>query len=152
MSAEKTRQVSGREELGQHFHVTCGRAIVEGIQETLGKHGARALLIQTGRKRGLSLSTEADISASDICAERICEILINYLGQNGTRLCLVERVTGSPDRLTVEVSNLIEDSENCSYTLGVFTGFLEGCLNEKFQGQIESIGASHSAVISLNQI
>ncbi|MEM6820739.1 MAG: hypothetical protein AAF558_02190 [Verrucomicrobiota bacterium] len=152
MSEIKLNGIEGRDVLGNYFHVVCGRAILDGIQETLGEAGARALLVQAGRKRGQSLAVDLGDQAKPESLEQFQKVLGEQLGSSGTRLCLIKEVTGEWNHLQIYVSDLLEYKIESAYTLGVFQGFLEQSLDGLFQGTIEKGEKDGSVVLCFRRI
>lgn len=154
-----TAQKSLRNELGGFNSTVCTKAIVVGIEEALGEKAAAIALVMAGRQRGKSLAKALGLEGKgvDLPIEEIAKQGGEALGQDGTRLCLIDKVEKTTDdgeniylvytRETICSAGEEEGSPRlCTYTLGAVQGFLEALLNKRLRGeQIESVlrGSDH---------
>ncbi|NJN72199.1 MAG: hypothetical protein HC799_04970 [Limnothrix sp. RL_2_0] len=151
-----------RHTLGDFNSTICTKAIVVGIEEALGAKAAAIALIMAGRQRGKDLAQELDVvsKGETLTIEEIAAQAAHALGQDGTRLCLIDKVeeNNSGDEpfylvYTRETICSTGEEENsprlCTYTLGAIQGFLEAFLNKRLRGeQIESVlrGSDHDVL------
>ncbi|MGQ9837102.1 MAG: hydrocarbon-binding protein [Cyanobacteriota bacterium] len=145
-----------RQELGDFVSVVCFKAIIKGMEDSLGKQATAIALISAGRQRGKNLAEslgfdKAEISLTDVAAE------LNYaLGPEGTRLCMVDKVVEESGvyRIYVRETACSVGEEQGSlwestYTLGTIQGVLEVITGKKLHGkQTESVlrGGTHDVL------
>ncbi|MGB2927058.1 MAG: hypothetical protein WBB82_17300 [Limnothrix sp.] len=151
-----------RHELGQFNSTICTKAIVVGIEEALGEKAAAIALIMAGRQRGKDLARDLDVvgKGEKLAIEEIGAQAAKSLGQDGTRLCLIDKVEkkegeDGPFYLVYTRETICSAGEEegsprlCTYTLGAIQGFLEAFLNQRLRGeQVESVlrGGDHDVL------
>ncbi len=104
-----------RPTLGPYMSVLCFRYLSDDAEELAG----HALIIDAGRQRGHDLIEELGLQKSSRDAQYIQEHLDKFLGEDGTRLCLVNQVK-EKEGGGYEVYT--SDNAHAVYTLGVLIG------------------------------
>ena len=144
-----------RKELGEYSSSVCLKAIVVGMEEALGEKAAAIALIAAGRQRGKQLAEQLGLAGKEdeISLGELQKMLNKTLGKEGTRLCLIDKITHEDDvykvstRETVCSAGELEgSSRECTYTLGAVQGLLESFLNKRLRGKhTESVlrGGTH---------
>ncbi|EDX74624.1 hypothetical protein MC7420_6102 [Coleofasciculus chthonoplastes PCC 7420] len=138
-----------RQELGDFGSIGEMKAIVSGIEETLGTRAAAIAMLSAGRQRGQELAKKLNLVDQDasVSLEEITEKAQLALGKEGTRLCVIDKIIKEGDvykvytRETFDSFGEIQGSTRvASFTMGAVQGFLEAFLNQRLQGtQIESL-------------
>ena len=142
-----------RPELGELCSVVCYKSAVVGMEEALGEKATAIALTAAGRSRGKQLAKElglANLSTSlDIVTSKIADVL----GQEGFRLCIVEKIISQGETIKVITSETLcsaaepqGSNRKCTFTLGAVWGILEQVFGKRLRGkQIESVlrGGSH---------
>jgi predicted hydrocarbon binding protein len=102
----------------------------------------RAPIVAAGRKRGLDIVEELGMLGSSRDPAVLHQKLDAILGLDGTRLCLVQRVTARPEGgyevyLTESACTAGQTASEplCAYTLGVFIGAIQALTGERMQGR-----------------
>lgn len=135
-----------RAELGDFSSIICFKALVVGVEEALGEKAAAIALISAGRNRGKNVAALLGLTGKGITAD-IIPLLQQSLGKEGTRLCIVESITESGDKITVQCKETIcsagepQDSpRKLTFTLGAIQGVLEQVTGKRLRGkQTESV-------------
>lgn len=136
-----------RENLDDFVSLVCVKSIITGMEDTLGKKAIAIALIAAGRTRGKNLTDSLGLSNSKISLEEVASKLNFALGNNGTKLCLVEKVEQINDSILVHAKETLFSSleeknsfRGCNYTLGVIWGALESIYDRRYQGShVESV-------------
>jgi hypothetical protein len=142
-----------RATLGDFSSIACFKAVITGMEEMLGERATAIALTSAGRIRGRQLAQELGLSGASLSLEEITSKVSYALGQDGTRLCIIDKImeVGKVWRVyTSETLCSVGEPQNserkCTYTLGAVCGVLEIVLGKRLQGKhIESVlrGASH---------
>ena len=144
-----------RPELGDFSSIVCFKAIVVGVEEALGEKTAAIALIAAGRQRGKKLAEDLSLAGKggELSLEIIADKVHIALGQDGTCLCIVDKITQEGDVYKVYTRETIcsageseGSSRQCTFTLGAIQGFLESLLGKRLRGQqTESVlrGGTH---------
>jgi hypothetical protein len=142
--------------LGDFNSIVCTKAIVKGVEEALGEKAAAIALISAGRARGKSLIAELGLNGQQISLETLTPLIAKALGQDGTKLCIVDKIVEVDGSYFVYAKETVctadePDGSNrpCTFTLGAVQGALEAMLNVRLRGKhIEFIkqGASHDVL------
>lgn len=145
-----------RKDLGDFSSIVCFRALVVGVEETLGRAAAMVALKAAGRKRGHGLIASLDLTGAKPPGDRIASALDDALGKEGTRLCGVDRVDIGDDTYTVYLRDTIcsadepqGSSRELSFTFGALHGAMEALYDVKLRGkQIGSVlrGQDHDII------
>jgi predicted hydrocarbon binding protein len=142
-----------RQTLGDFCSVVCMKAIITGIEETLGERATAIALISAGRERGRALIAELGIANTDLSLDDLASQLNRALGKDGTRLCIIDKIERTDDAIKVYTLETVcsagepeGSNRKCTYTLGAVWGALEQILGKRLQGKhVESVllGGSH---------
>lgn len=146
-----------RPALGDFSSIVCFRAVVTGVQETLGERAAMVALKGAGRMRGTDLVESLGMKgAAPEDPSKGAEALDAALGPDGTKLCRVRKLTREDDTFKVYLQETIcsagepEGSEaKLSFTFGALHGALESLYGVKLRGkQVESVlrGSEYDAI------
>lgn len=142
-----------RPELGQFSSIVCFKALITGIEDSLGEKATAIALIAAGRARGKKLAQDLGLAGSQMSLDEAAAKLSQALGKDGTRLCKVDKITQQGDVIKVYTSETIcsanepeGSSRNCTFTLGAIWGALEQLIGQRLHGKhTESVlrGSSH---------
>jgi len=142
-----------RPELGQFSSIVCFKAVITGMEDSLGEKATAIALIAAGRARGKKLAQELGLVGSQISLDEAAAKLSQALGKDGTRLCKVDKITQEGDVVKVYASETLcsanepeGSSRNCTFTLGAIWGALEQLIGKRLHGKhTESVlrGSSH---------
>ncbi|MBD3883705.1 hypothetical protein IFO70_18235 [Phormidium tenue FACHB-886] len=144
-----------RSELGDFSSIICFRAVVTGVEEALGEKAAAIALIAAGRARGRQIAEQLGLKNSSTDLAGIATRLDEVLGKEGTRLCIIDKITMDGTirvycRETICSSGESEGSNRkLTYTLGALQGALEQITGHRLRGkQIESVlrGSTHDVI------
>ncbi|MGL5794156.1 MAG: hydrocarbon-binding protein, partial [Waterburya sp.] len=90
-----------REKLGGFISVVCFKGVITGMEEALGDKATAIALISAGRSRGKKLVAELGLGGTNLSLEELANKLDHALGENGTRLCKVNRIEDHGDMIKV---------------------------------------------------
>lgn len=138
-----------RQKLGSYMSIECFRYLRFGAEDTAG----RALIVSSGKLRGHSLKDILKgVSADD--EAKVQQLLAQTLGAEGTRLCLVEKVSRTANGFDVVVdesaccSGTTAEESVCAYSLGVFIGAFESITGKRLMGtEVECQATGHANCI-----
>ena len=138
-----------RSKLGEFSSIVCLKAIITGMEDTLGDKATEIALVSAGRIRGKKLAMDGQLGSlnMDENLEEITKAIAEVLGADGTRLLLLHKIECKDDLIytycTETVCSAGEDSgssRQCSFTLGALQGVLEIITERRLRGvQIESV-------------
>ena len=136
-----------RQELGDFSSIVCFKAAIVGIEEALGKKAATIALVAAGRQRGKGLAESLGLSGKPADWGEVTQLLQKALGREGTRLCLIHKITEEDEGFKVYCQETVcssmelqGSSRVLSYTLGAIQGVLEEITGKRLRGhQIESV-------------
>jgi len=143
-----------RAALGDFSSVVCFKAVIVGVEDTLGPDGAAVVFTRAGKVRGKALVAELGLTGSQIAIEKLAGTLNAALGQDGTRLCGVSRsyVVIETQDTVCSAGEAQGSDRKCTFTLGAIWGALEAITDTMFLGeQTESVlrgGASDKFVFT----
>ncbi len=132
-----------RSNLGQFSSVVCLKAIITGIEDTLGDKATAIALISAGRIRGKNLAEEGQLGSLNIDddLDEITSKVAEVLGAEGTRLLLLHKIERKGDLFYTYSTDTVcsagetpGSSRQCSFTLGALQGVLEVITGKKFRG------------------
>lgn len=136
-----------RPELGDFSSVVCFKAVITGVEDTLGPDGAAVVFTRAGKVRGHALANELGVAGSNIPVEKLAEILNSAVGMDGTRLCAVTKSYQDGDKLVIETQETVcsagepqGSDRTCTFTLGAVWGAVEAITGKTYLGeQTESV-------------
>ncbi len=130
-----------RSTLGNFSSIVCFKAAIVGMEDALGEKATAIALIAAGRQRGKSLAKELGLEGL-ASLEDVATKLSFALGEEGTKLCIVESISEEGGVIKVYTSETLcsageeEGSpRKCTYTMGAVWGALEQTLGKRFQGK-----------------
>jgi predicted hydrocarbon binding protein len=142
-----------RPTLGDFSSIVCFKAAIEGMEETLGEKTTAIALMAAGRNRGKKLAQEFGLAGTRISLDDIADKLRLALGQDGTRLCVIDKILSEGNTIKVYTSETLcsanepqGSTRQCTYTLGTVWGALELLVGKRLQGKhTESVlrGGTH---------
>ncbi|MBB6098479.1 putative hydrocarbon binding protein [Deinobacterium chartae] len=137
-----TTSSSVRSVLGDFGSIVCFKAIITGVEDTLGPDGAAVVFVRAGRVRGQQLATQLGLRGSHLPIEQLAVALDEALGVNGTRLCRIERAYTQGEDVVIEAKETLctagepQGSERlCTFTLGAVWGALEAVTGRSYLGR-----------------
>lgn len=146
-----------RPTLGDFSSIVCFRALVVGVEQTLGLRAAMVALKGAGRKRGHDLVTSLGLAGKAPSNPADAAHALNTaLGPDGTCLCYVDKVEREGDKYRVYLRETIcsageaqGSTRELSFTFGAIHGAVECFYGVKLRGkQIGSVlrGQDHDIV------
>ena len=142
-----------RPELGEFNSIVCFKAVITGMEDSLGEKATAIALIAAGRARGKKLVHELGLNNSQISLDESGSRLSQALGKDGTRLCKIDKIIEQGDVIQVYTSETVcsagepqGSSRSCTFTLGAVWGAIEQVTGKRLQGKhTESVlrGSSH---------
>ena len=142
-----------RPELGEFNSIVCFKAVITGMEDSLGEKATAIALIAAGRARGKKLVQELGLDNSQISLDEAGSKLSQALGKDGTRLCKIDKIIEQGDAIQVYTSETVcsagepqGSSRSCTFTLGAVWGAIEQVTGKRLQGKhTESVlrGSSH---------
>ncbi|MDF5717910.1 MAG: hydrocarbon-binding protein [Rhizonema sp. NSF051] len=131
-----------RARLGDFSSIICFKSAIVGMEDALGDKTTAIALTAAGRSRGKHLAQELNLVRSFLSLEDITYKLGSVLGQEGTRLCIIEKIQKEGDVIKVYTSETFCSADEpqgstrkCTYTLGAVWGALEQIFGKRFQGK-----------------
>jgi predicted hydrocarbon binding protein len=129
---------AARPTLGSLMSLTCFHYLRQGAEDTAG----RALVVAAGRQRGYELIESMGLCGTSQEPEVMRLKLDAALGEQGTRLCLVQRIRAKPNGgYEVQIgegactAGVQSDTPYCAFTLGVFIGALAAITGQRMIGR-----------------
>ena len=142
-----------RPELGEFNSIVCFKAVITGMEDSLGEKATAIALIAAGRARGKKLVHELGLNNSQISLDEAGSRLSQALGKDGTRLCKIDKIIEQGDVIQVYTSETVCSAgepqgspRTCTFTLGAVWGAIEQVTGKRLQGKhTESVlrGSSH---------
>lgn len=131
-----------RKELGNFSNVVCFKAVIVGVEDTLGADAAGVVFKRAGHVRGQNLAKDLGLANSNIPVEKIGEELNKALGKEGTKLCAINKAYQQDGKIIVETAETVcsageeEGSDRqCTFTLGAVWGALETITGQKLEAK-----------------
>ncbi|MDF5726158.1 MAG: hydrocarbon-binding protein [Rhizonema sp. PD37] len=131
-----------RARLGDFSSIVCFKSAIVGMEDALGDKTTAIALTAAGRSRGKRLAQELNLVRSSLSLEEITYKLASVLGQEGTRLCIIEKIQKEGDVIKVYTSETFCSADEpqgstrkCTYTLGAVWGAIEQIFGKRFQGK-----------------
>lgn len=136
-----------RPELGDFNSIICFKALVVGIEDTLGRAAAMVALKAAGRKRGKALAESLGFGKSEMAMSDVAATLNAAIGVNGTRLCKIDKIEQVGDVVRVHLAETVcsagepqGSDRELSFTLGAVHGAVETLLKKRLRcKQIDSV-------------
>jgi predicted hydrocarbon binding protein len=136
-----------REKLGGFVSIVCFKGVITGMEEALGEKATAIALISAGRTRGKNLVTELGLAGANPSLEDLASKLDHALGENGTRLCKVDRIEEHGDMIKVYTHETVCSAgeeqgspRQCTYSLGAVCGAIETIQGKRYRAkQTESV-------------
>lgn len=142
--------------LGDFSSIVCFKALVVGVEETLGQQAAAVALKSAGRKRGKALASSLGLTGTSLPLEDVTATMRKALGDEGTRLCQVDSITREGESYLVRLSDTVcsagepaGSSRELTFTLGAIHGAMEALLSTKLRAkQTASVlrGGTHDTI------
>jgi hypothetical protein len=142
-----------RETLGDFNSIICFKALINGIEDSLGERTAAIALIAAGRARGKKLADELRLAECNLSLDALSNQLNSILGKEGTRLCIIDKIEQVDDVIKAYTRETICSSgeppgsnRQCTYTLGAVWGAVERSQKKRLWGKhTESVlrGGNH---------
>jgi len=132
-----------RPHLGDFSSIVCFRALVVGVEQTLGLKAAMVALKGAGRKRGYDLVESLGLKgAAPADPMDGAKGLDEALGPDGTKLCRVRKLERDGDTFKVYLTETIcsageeqGSSRELSFTFGAIHGAIEALYDVKLRGK-----------------
>ena len=131
-----------RPNLGDFSSVVCFKAVITGVEDTLGPDGAAVVFTRAGKVRGHALANELGVAGSNVPVEKMADLLNGAIGEQGTRLTGVKSVTKEGDTYIVDCFDTVcsagepqGSDRKCTFTLGAVWGALEAITGQIFIGE-----------------
>lgn len=131
-----------RPTLNDFSSIICLKAMITGMEDSLGEKATAIALTAAGRQRGKNLIKSLGLSQSNITLDELTSKLALALGENGTRLCIVEKIVQEEGNIKAFIREDICTSgepqgspRKCLFTLGAIWGALEESLGKRLQGK-----------------
>ena len=131
-----------RSELGDFSSIICFKALVVGTEEVLGEKAAAIALIGAGRQRGRQVAEQLGLVGQGRSLDSVAEVLQAALGKDGTRLCIVEKIVETEDKIAVYCRETICSAgepqgspRKLTFTLGAVQGVVESVTGKRLRGQ-----------------
>ncbi len=131
-----------RKELGNFSDTVCFKAVIVGVEDTLGVDAAAVVFKRAGHVRGHNLIKSLGLENSNLAVEELGRKLNEALGKDGTRLCKINKAYEEGDKIIIEAAETVcsageeEGSDReCTFTLGAVWGALEAVTGRKLQAK-----------------
>ena len=131
-----------RPHLGNYSSVVCFKAVIVGVEDTLGPDGAAVVFIRAGKVRGRNLAADLGVAGSNVPIESLAELLDAAIGRDGTRLAAVTRSYREGENIVIETQDTVcsagepmGSDRKCTFTLGAVWGALEAITGEMYLGE-----------------
>lgn len=129
-----------REKLGGFVSIVCFKGVITGMEEALGEKATAIALISAGRTRGKNLTNELGLANTNPSVEDLASKLDYALGENGTRLCKVDKIEDHGDVMKVYTCETVCSAgepqgspRKCTYTMGAVCGALENIQGKRYR-------------------
>ncbi|MFC5848800.1 hypothetical protein [Deinococcus petrolearius] len=148
-----------RSQLGEFSSVVCFKAVIVGVEDTLGPDGAAVVFTRAGKVRGRDLVASLGLTGSNVPVEQLAGLLNQAIGRDGTRLAAVTGAYHEGENIVIETQDTVcsageaqGSDRKCTFTLGAVWGALEAVTGNLYLGEhTESVlrgGASDKFVFS----
>ena len=131
-----------RSELGEFSSVVCFKAVIVGVEDTLGPDGAAVVFTRAGKVRGRDLVASLGLTGSNVPVEQLASLLNQAIGRDGTRLAAVTRAYHEGENVVIETQDTVcsageaqGSDRKCTFTLGAVWGALEAVTGNMYLGE-----------------
>lgn len=131
-----------RSELGNFSSIVCFKAVITGMEESLGEKATAIALVSAGRARGKNLVESLGLMGQDMSIDDLTVKISTALGKDGTRLLIIDRIEQDGDkyraytRETVCSAGEVDGSDRkCTFTLGAVGGALEAITGKRYRAK-----------------
>ena len=131
-----------RNELGDFSSVVCFKAVITGVEDTLGADAAGVVFTRAGKMRGHNLVGSLGLTGAQIPVDQLAEKLDAALGREGTRLAHIVAVHDEDGKIVVDATETVDDSgeqlgsdRNSTFTMGAIWGALEAINGKTYLGE-----------------
>jgi len=136
-----------REKLGGFISIVCFKGVITGMEDALGEKATAIALTSAGRTRGKNLVTELGLAGANPSLEDLASKLDFALGENGTRLCKVDKIENDGDKIKVYTHETVcsagevqGSSRKCTYSMGAVCGAIETIQGKRYRPKhVESV-------------
>ena len=129
-----------REKLGGFISIVCFKGVITGMEEALGEKATAIALVSAGRTRGKNLVTELGLANSNPSLEDLSSKLDFALGENGTRLCKVDKIEDTGEIIKVYTHETVCSAgeemgspRKCTYSMGAVCGAIETIQDKRYR-------------------
>jgi hypothetical protein len=129
-----------REQLGDFSSIVCFKALVVGVEDTLGAAAAGVALKGAGRKRGKNLAQSLGFGKTALTVKQAAKAMSAALGSDGTRLCSVDKIEQDGDNYKIYLSDTVCSAgepqgspRELSFTLGAVHGAMEVLVGKRMR-------------------
>lgn len=131
-----------RPELSDFNSIVCFKAVITGVEDTLGPDGAAVVFIRAGKARGHDLARQMGVSGANVPVEEIAAVLDSAVGARGTRLCAVVQSYEEDGKIVIDTQDTVcsageapGSARQCTFTLGAIWGALEEINGKTYLGE-----------------
>lgn len=131
-----------RPHLGDYSSIVCFKAVIVGVEDTLGPDGAAVVFIRAGKVRGRDLATELGVAGSNVPVGQLAGLLNAAIGREGTCLAAVTKSYQEGENIVIETQDTVcsagesmGSDRKCTFTLGAVWGALEAITGQMYLGE-----------------
>jgi hypothetical protein len=131
-----------RKTLGDFNSIICFKALITGMEDSLGERATAIALLAAGKARGKKLANDLRLGERNLSWETLGNELNSILGEDGTRLCIIDKIEQVDDVIKVYTRETICSSgepegsnRKCTYTLGAVWGAVEQSQKKRLRGK-----------------
>ena len=128
--------------VGDYNSIVCFKAVIVGVEDTLGEDGAAVVFTRAGKVRGRNLASDLGVAGSNVPVEQIAPLLDAAIGKNGTCLAAVTRSYQQGEDIVIETQDTacsagepMGSDRKCTFTLGAVWGALEAITGQTYLGE-----------------
>ena len=133
--------MSLRNQLGDFSSIVCFKAVIVGVEDTLGPTGAAVVFIRAGRVRGQKLADDLGLTGKNLPVEQLAAALDNAVGLSGTKLCRISGARTEGQKVIIDTQETVCSAGEpvgsdrvCTFTLGAVWGALEAVTGKRYDG------------------
>lgn len=141
-TASQTATQPLRPLVGDFNSIVCFKAVIVGVEDTLGEDGAAVVFTRAGKVRGRDLATELGVAGGNVPIEQIAGLLNAAIGADGTCLAAVTKSYREGDTVVIETQDTVcsagepmGSTRKCTFTLGAVWGALEAITGQTYLGE-----------------